>query len=216
MIVQKFTVGKLYTNCYIVVCQKTKEALIIDPGFGNSFEAEKIFSFLEEKRLNLRFIVNTHGHPDHICGNGVIKEKLKTPILIHEKDAFMLERRSGVTFRFSGFSGILPSADILLKDGDSVKLGDLNLKVIHTPGHTPGSISLLGEKEVFTGDTLFAGSIGRTDLPQSSEKDMKCSLEKLASLPDNLAVYPGHGPMTTIGEEKENNPFLRWNLRRML
>jgi glyoxylase-like metal-dependent hydrolase (beta-lactamase superfamily II) len=113
-----------------------------------------------------------------------------------------------VIAKFFGFNSSSPSADNLLKDGDYVKFGKIALKVMHTPGHSPGSISLIGENEVFTGDTLFAGSIGRTDLPQSSESDMKESLKKLANLPDDLRVYPGHGPTTTIGEEKRSNPFL--------
>jgi hydroxyacylglutathione hydrolase len=204
-----FTVGKLFTNCYITACPITKEAIIIDPGFDNLSEAEEIFKFIEEKMLKLKFIVNTHGHPDHICGNGIVKEKFKTPILIHEKDAFMLGKFGHLVAKFFGFKNSSPPADMLLKEGDVLKIGNTTLKVIHTPGHSPGSISLLGEKEVFTGDTLFAGSIGRTDLPQSSEKDMRRSLEKLAGLPDYMTVYPGHGPVTTIKEEKENNPFLR-------
>jgi len=208
MIIQKFTVGKLFTNCYIVACPETKEAIIIDPGFEKISEAEKIFQFIEENSLKLKFIVNTHGHPDHICGNGVVKRKFQTPILIHEKDAFMLGRLGKVVAKFIGFNYSSPSADALLKDGEFVRFGKTTLKVMHTPGHSPGSISLIGESEVFTGDTLFAGSIGRTDIPQGSVSDMKKSLRKLANLPDNFRVYPGHGPTTTIGEEKQSNPFL--------
>jgi glyoxylase-like metal-dependent hydrolase (beta-lactamase superfamily II) len=208
MITQKFTVGKLLTNCYIVACQETREAIIIDPGFEGILEAEKIFKFIEENALKLKFVVNTHGHPDHVCGNGIVKRKFQTPILVHEKDAFMLGTFGKVIAKFFGFNSSSPSADVLLKDGDYVKFGKITLKVMHTPGHSPGSISLIGEKEVFTGDTLFAGSIGRTDLPQSSESDMKESLRKLAKLPDDFKVYPGHGPSTTIGEEKRSNPFL--------
>jgi len=208
MIIQKFTVGKLFTNCYIVACPETKEAIIIDPGFEKISEAEKIFQFIEENSLKLKFIVNTHGHPDHICGNGVVKRKFQTPILIHEKDAFMLGRLGKVVAKFIGFNYSSPSADALLKDEEFVRFGKTTLKVMHTPGHSPGSISLIGESEVFTGDTLFAGSIGRTDIPQGSVSDMKKSLRKLANLPDNFRVYPGHGPTTTIGEEKQSNPFL--------
>lgn len=207
MKIQTFTVGKLLTNCYVVACPQTREAIIIDPGLETPAEAAKVFKFLEEAALKLKFIVNTHGHPDHICGNGTVKEKFKVPILIHEGDAHMLGT-SAVTF--FGFKNS-PPADILLRDGDTISFGSLNLKVMHTPGHSPGSISLLGEKEVFTGDTLFAGSIGRTDLPHGSNKEMKNSLKKLIRLPDFFKVYPGHGPPTTIGEEKANNPFLSWN-----
>jgi glyoxylase-like metal-dependent hydrolase (beta-lactamase superfamily II) len=203
-----FTVGKLFTNCYIVACPETKEAIIIDPGFESVSEAEKVFKFIEEKALKPKFVVNTHGHPDHICGNGLVKGKFQTPILIHEKDAFMLGRLGRVIAKFAGFENSSPSADALLKDGDIISFGKINLKIMHTPGHSPGSISLVGKKEVFTGDTLFAGSIGRTDIPRGSVLDIKESLRKLACLPDDFKVYPGHGPTTTIGEEKRSNPFL--------
>jgi glyoxylase-like metal-dependent hydrolase (beta-lactamase superfamily II) len=208
MIIKMFTVGMLFTNCYIAACPETKQAIIIDPGFDSASKAEKIFNFIEENTLKLKFIVNTHGHPDHICGNGIVKRKFQTPILVHEKDAFMLGTLGKVIAKFFGFNSSSPSADTLLKDGDHVEFGKLALKVMHTPGHSPGSISLIGENEVFTGDTLFAGSIGRTDLPQSSKSDMKESLKKLAALPEDFRVYPGHGPTTTIGEEKRSNPFL--------
>ncbi|MEM1589355.1 MAG: MBL fold metallo-hydrolase [Candidatus Bathyarchaeia archaeon] len=208
MKIQTFTVGKLYTNCYIALCPQTGEAVIIDPGFETISEAAEIFKFVEEKELKLKFIVNTHGHPDHVCGNGIVKEKFKTPILIHERDAHMLGAFGKVIGKFFGFKNSSPPADILLKNGDTIRFGNITLKVMHTPGHSPGSISILGEKEVFTGDTLFAGSVGRTDLPQGSDREMKRSLKKLASIPEFFKVYPGHGPPTTIGEEKTSNPFL--------
>lgn len=209
MITQTFIVGKLSTNCYIVTCQKTCETIIVDPGFDFNLEAERVFKFIKEKALKPVFTLNTHGHPDHTCGNRLVKEKFSTPILIHEKDAFMLGESGKALAKFSGFKTYSPEPDKLLHDGDTIKFGNETLKVMHTPGHSPGSISLVGEKEVFTGDTLFAGSIGRTDLPQSSEKDMLGSLRKLLSLPDSFVVYPGHGPETTIGEEKAVNPFLQ-------
>jgi len=208
MMVQMFTVGRFFTNCYVVSCEQTKETVIIDPGFDNRFEAEKIFKFIYESGLTLKFIVNTHGHPDHTCGNGMVKEKFHVPILIHKYDTHMLGGLGKGIAEFFGFEGSSPPADMLLRDGDMVKFGRVTLKVIHTSGHSRGSISLLGKKEVFTGDTLFMGSIGRTDFPESSERDMKLSLKKLARLPDNFVVYPGHGPTTTIGEEKHSNPFL--------
>jgi glyoxylase-like metal-dependent hydrolase (beta-lactamase superfamily II) len=204
-----FTVGELSTNCYVVSCEHTKEALIIDPGFDNSFEAEKIFSYISEKSLILKLVLNTHGHPDHTCGNGIVKEKFNLPIMIHEFDAPMLGERGKIVADFFGFRNFSPKPDILVRDGDFVKFGRIILKVMHTPGHSRGGISLVGDKEVFTGDTLFWGSIGRIDFPDSSESDMKASLEKLAKLPDHFIVYPGHGPITTIGEEKRNNPFLQ-------
>lgn len=204
-----FTVGELFTNCYVVSCEQTKEAIIIDPGFDDAFEAEKIFRYISEKSLVLKFVLNTHGHPDHTCGNGIVKRKFNVPILIHEFDAPMLGERSKGVAVFFGFKSYSPEPDILVHDGDFVKFGKTALKVIHTPGHSRGGISLIGDAEVFTGDTLFLGSIGRTDFPDSSEPDIAMSLKKLATLPDHYIVYPGHGPVTTIGEEKYTNPFLQ-------
>jgi len=210
MIVQMFTVGELFTNTYVVNCEHTHEAIIIDPGFDSLSEAGKIFKFVEENALTLKFILNTHGHPDHTCGNRIVKERFHAPILIHENDAHMLGKLGEKIAGFFGFKNSSPSADILLRSEDLVNFGRVNLKVMHTPGHSRGCISLLGDKEVFTGDTLFCGSIGRTDFPESSEEDMRFSLKKLAILPEHFVVYPGHGPKTTTSEEKRNNPFLQW------
>jgi len=209
MVVQMFTVGRFITNCYVVGCEQTREAIIIDPGFDNRFEAEEIFKLIDENFSTLKFVVNTHGHPDHTCGNEMVKEKFRVPVLIHEYDAYMLGESGKNIAEFFGFESSSPPADTLLHNGDLVRFGKIILKIMHTPGHSRGSISLLGEREVFTGDILFAGSIGRTDFPESSELDMKLSLRKLANLPNHLVVYPGHGPMTTIGEEKRGNPFLQ-------
>lgn len=208
MNVQMFTVGKLFTNTYLVSCPQTKEAIIIDPGFDNTLEAEKILNQITEEKL-LKYILNTHGHPDHTCGNRIVKKKFQAPILIHEDDAYMLGELGKKMAELLALQDFSPSADTLLHDGDVVTFGKISLKVMHTPGHSRGSMSLIGEREVFTGDTLFMGSIGRTDFPESSYYDMSISLKKLAMLPDNFVVYPGHGPETTIGEEKYSNPFLQ-------
>lgn len=209
MIVQMFAIGRFLTNCCIVSCKRTKEAIILDPSFDNSSEAERIFKYIEANTLSLKFIVNTHGHPDHTCGNGIAKTKFEAPILIHEYDAYMLGEMGKEIAEDFGFESFSPPADVLLHEGDVVKFGNVALKVMHTPGHSRGSISLLGEKEVFTGDTLFAGSIGRTDFPGSSGSDMRLSLERLKRLPNYFVVYPGHGPITTIEKEKYGNQFLR-------
>ncbi|MCW3993780.1 MAG: MBL fold metallo-hydrolase [Candidatus Bathyarchaeota archaeon] len=209
MIVQMFIVGRFLTNCYVVGCEQTKESIIIDPGF-DEVEVERAFEFIDSNALMLKLIVNTHGHPDHTCGNGVVTKRFHTPILIHEYDAHMVGKTSNKIAELFGFEIFSPPADMLLHNGDMVKFGKITLKVIHTPGHSRGSVSLLGEKEVFTGDTLFAGSIGRTDFPESSKSEMSRSLRKLANLPNHLVVYPGHGPITTIAKEKRSNPFLEF------
>jgi hydroxyacylglutathione hydrolase len=210
MQVREFTVGKFYSNCYLVSCEQTKDAIIIDPGFDDHMETQTLFKAIEANSQTLRFIVNTHGHPDHTCGNGLVKERFDVPILIHEYDAHMLGKLGRIAAEAFGFVSFSPQADKLLHDGDTIEFGETILTILHTPGHSRGGITLLGKKEVFTGDTLFAGSIGRTDFPESSGWDMNSSLKKLASLLDDFVVYPGHGPTTTIGEEKKSNPFLQW------
>ena len=211
MLVQTFPVGPFLTNCHVVICERTKEAIIIDPGFSDDQETTAIFNFLERNAPDLRLIINTHGHPDHTCGNGIVKEKTHAAILIHEHDAHMLGESGRKIAMLFGFETSSPKADKLLCEGDEVKFGASTLKVIHTPGHSHGSISLLGKKLIFTGDTLFQGSIGRTDFPESSEQEMMRSLETLSKLPNELVIYPGHGPKTTIADEKLSNPFMKPN-----
>jgi hydroxyacylglutathione hydrolase len=200
MQIQTFEVGILSTNCYIVNCTETMEAIIIDPGFDDAHEADQIIRYVDENRLKVKFIVNTHGHQDHISGDVILKRKYGVPICIHAYDANCLD---GLSVNFS-------PANVLLGDEDLVKFGQVTLKVMHTPGHTLGGMSLVGERLVFTSDTLFAGGIGRTDFAGGSERDMRLSLEKLLCLPDDYVVYPGHGGISTIGKEKRFNPFLRW------
>jgi len=209
MHVELFTVGPLFTNCYIATCLNTKESIIIDPGFKGEREGKNILDKILEKGLKIKYILNTHGHPDHTSGNGIVKKITKAPILIHELDARMLGEEAKELARLFGYETCSPKADITLNEGDTVNFGNIKLRVLHTPGHSKGSISLIGENCVFTGDTLFAGSIGRYDFPDSSLKELVASLKKLMILPENFIVYPGHGPITTIGEEKRNNPFLQ-------
>mgnify|MGYP000371374636 CR=1 FL=1 len=213
MLLYSQVVGPLATNCYIIVCEESREALIIDPGFSAE-ERDKILNKIVQCRVEVKQILNTHGHVDHTSGNGILKEFTKAEILIHRDDALMLIDPSRNLSNMLGDSVISPEADRLVEDGDIVRVGNLKFRVIHTPGHTKGSISLFCEEEkvVFTGDTLFAGSIGRTDLPGSSFEEIMHSLKKLTDLPDETAVYPGHGGKTSIGREKRMNPFLssRW------
>jgi len=210
MITKMFTVGALYTNCYVVGCNETKEAIIIDPGFDTGLVAKRILREAVQLELQIKYIVNTHGHSDHISGNGMVKKLTAAPILIHEYDAPMLTKATENLTMLLGFRTVsLPPADRMLHNGDTIEVGEVMLRVLHTPGHTRGSISILGDDVVFTGDTLFAGSIGRTDLPGSSPKEIMSSLKKLIVLSDHIKVYPGHGPVSTIGEEKKSNPFLQ-------
>ncbi len=209
LMVKMFPVGSFAANCYVVHCRDTRQAAVIDPGFGSAQEAEAILSFIERSELQLKFIIDTHGHPDHTCGNGVLKYRFQVPICIHKNDAYMLGESGRETSRYFGFDCTSPPADILLSEGEYVKFGDVTLKVLHTPGHSQGSIALIGETEVFTGDTLFTGSIGRTDFPGSSDPQMQLSLKKLIHLPDYFTAYPGHGSPTTIAQEKRVNPFLQ-------
>jgi hydroxyacylglutathione hydrolase len=200
MKIQTFNVGMLSTNCYVVNCPKTQEAIIIDPGLDVLSEAEQIIRYVDKSTLKVKFIVNTHGHSDHIRGNSILRKKYSVPVCIHAYDAHFI----------TGLGENTQPANILLEDEEPLKFGKVTLNIMHTPGHTPGSISLAGEKLVFTGDTLFAGGIGRTDLPGGSDRDMRRSLEKLLRLPEHYIVYPGHGAASTIGEEKRGNPFLQW------
>ncbi|MBS7640458.1 MAG: MBL fold metallo-hydrolase [Candidatus Bathyarchaeia archaeon] len=203
-------VGPISTNCYIVACERSGEAIVIDPGFNRSDEGV-VLEKIHDLKLSVKCIVNTHGHVDHISGNMKLKRETGASIMIHTYDADMLVDPIRNGSIMMGLNVVSPPPDIMLQDGDEIKVGELRVKVLHTPGHTPGSISLYIEEErvVFTGDTLFAGSIGRTDFPGSSyEKIMLSIRERLLSLPDDTRVYPGHGPWTTIGIERRENPFL--------
>ncbi len=209
LMTKMFTVGLLDTNCFVVHCKDTSQAAIIDPGLSDQSEIDEIIQYITANSLEPKFIINTHGHPDHTCGNQALKDRYHIPICVHQGDAYMLGESGKETAHYFGFDCLSPPADILLKEGSYVKFGEVTLCVVHTPGHSFGSVVLIGETEVFTGDTLFAGSIGRTDFPASSDREMQVSLRRLHSLPDYFVVCPGHGPTTTMGEEKRVNPFLR-------
>jgi len=212
IIVKMLTLGPLYTNCYIVTCSETKEALIIDPGFEEKKDAEKVLKEVKQQGLHVKYIVNTHGHPDHIGGNRIIKEATNALILIHEYDAPMLTDVARELPMSFGLQMMSPPADKTIHEGDLIQAGKTTLRVLHTPGHSKGSISLLGNNIIFTGDTLFAGSIGRYDLPGASYKEIIHSIKRLATLPEHVKAYPGHGPTTTIGKEKNSNPFLQMSI----
>jgi glyoxylase-like metal-dependent hydrolase (beta-lactamase superfamily II) len=193
-------------NCFIVGCENTKSAVVIDPGD----EADKILMSLAESQLTVKYIINTHGHFDHVGANKRMKEATGADILIHQADAFMLAQISSASMAFGLKVEDSPSADRTVADGDTITFGDITFTVIHTPGHSPGGISLVADKMVFVGDSLFAGSIGRTDFPGGDYDTLISSIKtKLFPLGDDVKVYTGHGPATTIGQEKRMNPFLK-------
>ena len=204
MIVRKVIVGPFASNCYIVGSESNKEGVIIDPGD----DAEEILKNVKDSGLNIKLIILTHGHIDHTGAVKEVKEATGAEVAIHTDDAKSLQEQ--LLGRLFGLSyPPPPPPDWLLKDGDSIDIGDLHFLVVHTPGHSPGGICLLGEGVVFSGDTLFNYGIGRYDLPGGSGSQLMNSIHtKLMILPDNTIVYPGHGPDTTIGTERRSNPFL--------
>ena len=202
--IHTIVVGALQTNCYIL--QSNHGAIIIDPGD----EPERIVRFLNDIKVEPSQIIATHTHFDHVLGVDSIRAKLNVPFLIHRDDLSMLESMQNRVHQFMGFDvPPPPKVDMYLKDGDLLNVGDETIRVLHTPGHSPGSISLSGDGYVFTGDALFNQSIGRTDLPGGDLKTLINSIrERLFKLDDATTVYPGHGPETTIGDEKLANPFV--------
>lgn len=205
MIFKVLPVGPMGANCYIIGCEETKKAAIVDPGG----DAPKIIREVEALGLTPEAIVLTHGHIDHIFSVDEVRDKIKAKVYIHEDDAEMLtDSKKNLSF-FMGQQVGFRAADETLVDNEELPLGNLTLKIIHTPGHTPGGICIQVENYLITGDTLFAGSVGRSDFPGGSHEVLISSIkEKLLTLPDNLKVYPGHGPSSTLAGEKRSNPFL--------
>lgn len=195
--------GPYFVNCYIL--SDNGQAVVIDPGY----DPPVIENLIRGRRVEVKKIVLTHGHSDHIMGLPQIKRFTGAPVLIHPDDAVMLTDPEANLSAFYSSPFSTESADDFLNEGDVINVGRFQLKVIHTPGHSPGGISLLTEGMVFTGDALFSGSIGRTDFPGSNYQTLINSIKnKLLTLPDDIIVFPGHGPDTTIGKERTSNLWL--------
>jgi hydroxyacylglutathione hydrolase len=189
-VLRKLVVGPYQTNCYILACKETLEGVVIDPGD----EVFRIVREISRNRIAIRSILITHGHIDHVGGAAELKRITKAPILIHSYDAQALRE----------------PPDGSLQEGMQIQVGTYTLSVIHTPGHSAGGVCFIAPGAVFTGDTLFAGSVGRTDFPGGSHETLLSGVrKKIFPLADDLRIYPGHGPFSTIGQEKRTNPFFR-------
>lgn len=199
-------VGHLGTNCYIVYCEQSLQAAVIDPGGSH----ELILAEINKANLKVEYIINTHGHADHIAANNAIQQTTGAKVLIHQEDAKMLTNAQLNLSTYIGDGIVCQPADRLLQDGDSITFGSITFKTLHTPGHTPGGICLLDNNVLIAGDTLFAESIGRTDFPGGSYSQLINSIKtQLLSLDDAVRVLPGHGPETSIGWERTHNPFIQ-------
>ncbi|PID41252.1 MAG: MBL fold metallo-hydrolase [Proteobacteria bacterium] len=209
MKVDQYIVGTMGVCCYILSCERTSKAAIVDPGGDES----RILDVVSEQGLVVEYIIATHGHPDHVCGNRIIKEATNAAIVMHEADdQFFSQPEVKRYFSMLGLEES-PPADLRVREGDNIMFGDVSLKVIHTPGHTPGGMCLYQPPDLITGDTLFAGGIGRTDFPGGSHQELIDSIvNKLLILPPETHVWPGHGyggTRSTISEESVANPYLR-------
>jgi glyoxylase-like metal-dependent hydrolase (beta-lactamase superfamily II) len=203
MIIKKLVVGPLENNCYSIADEITKETLVIDPGD----EPDRILELINENNFKVKYILCTHAHLDHVGAVPDIKKETGAKIVIH-RDEYEIYKRASEQAAIWGYElDPLPEPEIFISDGDKLEIGNLKLEVLHTPGHSPGGICLYGEGILITGDTLFAGSVGRTDFYGGDIEKLKRSFKRLMSLSDKVKILPGHGPESTIGKEKESNFF---------
>ncbi len=204
--IKSFAVMPFDENCY-VVSDETNEGVVIDPGGMENI----VLSYIRETKLTIKAVLNTHGHCDHIGANDAIRDATGAPLYIHKNDAPMLTDMKLNLSAFMGFRVLSRPAEHFLAEGDGIVFGQSELKVLHTPGHSTGGVCFVGDGVVFTGDTLFAGSIGRSDFPGGSETELIGNIKKkLLALKDDMKVYAGHGPSSEIGWERVRNPYLQW------
>lgn len=203
MIVRSIVVGPLESNCFIIGDEKTKSAMVIDPGD----EPDRIIETLREDGLTLEYIVCTHAHFDHVGAAPDIKKETGAKVVLHKDETEIYQGAKDMAAFWGYDIDPLPEPDLLVGEGDDIRLGTLSFKVLHTPGHSPGGISLYGEGIVITGDTLFAGSVGRTDFHGGDMNKLRESFDRLMTLPPSTEVLPGHGPRSTIGREQTENFF---------
>lgn len=210
MDIHAWVLGPFQSNAYVAAAslEPGAQAVVIDPG---DTHLEPLFEFVAQQSLQVTAVWATHGHLDHILGVDLVRQRYGVPAFVHEQDLPLWHGLPQYVEQWLGRTmAPLAPPDGVWQDGDDVWLGEDGFKVWHTPGHSPGSVCLIGETVAFTGDTLFASSIGRTDLPLSDSAAMQSSLRRLLQLPDELALYPGHMGLTTMGRERANNPFLRF------
>ncbi len=204
MLIERFVVGPLDTNAYVISDDETKKALVVDPGD----EPDRILDYIKDKGLEVTAIVCTHAHFDHIGGIGDIKNETGAKVVLHKEDMETYATAKDHA-AFWGYSvDDLPQPDGYIDEGDEVELGNVRLKVLHTPGHSPGGICLYGEGVLITGDTIFQGSVGRTDFPGGSVEMLKKSFKRIIDFPEETKIYSGHGPETSVGRERKMNFFV--------
>jgi len=204
MIIKTLVIGPIEVNNYLVIDENTRDAALIDAGG----DWEKTVKLAKDNNASIKYILNTHGHFDHTAGDYDLREKTGAKVLVHQNDMYFVENIKSHLELYNMPKFETPKIDEYLEDGQVIKVGNLEFKVIHTPGHSEGAVCFLVDNVLFSGDTLFADSVGRTDLPGGSYEKLKDSvINKLFILDESTKVYPGHGPSTSIGYEKKNNPF---------